>query len=177
MIRFATLTMGGEGYLNFMGNEFGHPEWIDFPREGNGWRYFYCRRQWHLADDRSLRYCDLEAFDRAMLAFAKEKKLFKKAPSVLFIDANAQVLVFERAGVVFAFNFSPSNSYEGYWLTLPKTGHYQVIFSTDEPTFGGFDRISKDYIYTAKKDAQGVPKAQIYLPSRTALCLGRASSK
>ena len=177
LIRFATLTMGGEGYLNFMGNEFGHPEWIDFPREGNCWSYFYCRRQWHLADDKSLRYCDLESFDRAMLAFAKEQNLYKKAPNALFIDANAQVLVFERAGVVFAFNFSPSNSYEGYWLTLPKTGHYQVIFSTDEPTFGGFDRISKDYIYTAKKDAQGVPKAQIYLPARTALCLKRVKTK
>lgn len=32
MIRLLTFSLGSKAYLNFMGNEFGHPEWIDFPR-------------------------------------------------------------------------------------------------------------------------------------------------
>ena len=171
MIRFAAMTMGGEGYLNFMGNEFGHPEWIDFPREGNGWSYFYCRRQWHLADDANLKYGYLQAFDGAMVAFVKENRLYGKIPHSLFIDAGCQVLVYERAGVVFALNFSPKNHYEGYWLTVPSEGKYRVVLSTDEGRFGGWDRISEDYVYTAKKDPDGVAKLQIYLPARTGLCM------
>ena len=66
MIRLLTQTLGGEAYLNFMGNEFGHPEWIDFPREGNGNSYDYCRRQWNLMYDTNLRYGQLGDFDKAM---------------------------------------------------------------------------------------------------------------
>ena len=171
MIRLLTLTLGGEGYLNFMGNEFGHPEWIDFPREGNGWSHFYCRRQWHLADDGLLRYGDLQAFDRAMLALATQAKLFAKAPNCIFIDEQKQVLVFERNGRIFAFNFSPCNSYEGYYITVPRCGDYKVVLSTDEKAFGGWDRIATDYAYTATKQSDKKMRLQIYLPARTALCL------
>lgn len=173
LIRFATLTLGGEGYLNFMGNEFGHPEWIDFPREGNGWSYFYCRRQWHLADDPLLRYTDLNEFDREMIGFAKKNRIFAKYPKCLFIDANAQVLVYERAGKVFAVNFSPSNSYEGYYIEVKGRGDYRTILSTDEARFGGFDRISKEHIYKAEKQPDGKYRIRIYLPARTALCIGK----
>ena len=169
MIRLVTLSLGGEGYLNFMGNEFGHPEWIDFPREGNGWSHFYCRRQWHLADDESLKYVYLLDFDREMVAFAKEHKLFKKAPKVLQIDENNQVMVYERGGVVFAFNFSPHNAYVDYKIKVPK-GKYQVTLSSDESKFGGYDRISTEYIYEAKK-CKGGYEFPIYLPARTAMCL------
>jgi 1,4-alpha-glucan branching enzyme len=89
LIRMITLSLGGEGYLNFMGNEFGHPEWIDFPREGNDWSYFYCRRQWHLADDHLLKYGWLNRFDKALVQTTKKRALFEKAPQCLFIDANA----------------------------------------------------------------------------------------
>ena len=174
LIRFVTLTLGGEGYLNFMGNEFGHPEWIDFPREGNGWSYFYCRRQWHLADDGLLRYGDLNEFDREMIGFAKTNRIFRKYPKCLFIDANAQVLVYERAGKVFAINFSPSNSYEGYYIEVKGRGDYRVILSTDEARFGGFDRISKEHIYKAEKQPDGKYRIRVYLPARTALCVGKA---
>ena len=177
MIRLLTLTLGGEGYLNFMGNEFGHPEWIDFPREDNGWSYFYCRRQWHLADDPALKYGGLEEFDRAMIKLLGTKKLFSAAPQALFIDQGCQVLVFERAGYVFAFNFSSDKSYESYWLTAAEEGNYQVVLSTDEGRFCGFDRISKTYIYTATEDVNGTPKLQIYLPSRTALCMKKVKNK
>ena len=171
MIRLVTMTLGGEGYLNFMGNEFGHPEWIDFPREGNGWSYFYCRRQWSLADSPLLKYRYLQAFDKAMVALAQESRLFLGAPHCLFIDEYKQVMVYERGGAVFALNFSPENSYGDYWVTVPKCGKYRVTLSTDEECFGGFGRISTDYVYRATKHPDGLYKLQIYLPARTALCL------
>ncbi len=173
MIRMAAMTMGGDGYLNFMGNEFGHPEWIDFPREGNGWSYFYCRRQWHLADDSNLKYQYLQKFDTAMLGFVKDNELFRKQPRSLFIDQNAQVLVYERNGAVFALNFSPVNSYDGYWLTVPASGNYRVELSTDDGAFGGWDRISHEQLYRAKKQPDGAYKIQIYLPARTGICMKR----
>lgn len=171
MIRFLTLSLGGEGYLNFMGNEFGHPEWIDFPREGNGWSHFYCRRQWHLADDPDLRYENLQNFDQAMLQFAKEADLFARPPILLLIDEYNKILVYARNSYLFAFNFHPCRSMEGYSLPVEKIGNYRTILSTDDQDFGGFSRIDKQYVYTAKKGADGKPRFQIYLPARTALCL------
>ena len=173
MIRFASLTMGGEGYLNFMGNEFGHPEWIDFPREGNGWSHFYCRRQWSLADSDFLKYGDLQRFDGAMIALAKEYRIFRKPQRVLFIDQYKQLIMFERAGLTFVFNFSPSDSYADYWVTVPAKGKYRVIFSSDEGRFGGWDRIALDARYTATVHPDGNAKLQIYLPARTVLVLKR----
>ena len=171
MIRFASLTMGGEGYLNFMGNEFGHPEWIDFPREGNGWSHFYCRRQWSLADSPILKYGDLLRFDGAMIAFSKQYDFLRKQPKPLFIDEQAQILTFERAGLTFVFNFSPDRPRPDYWVTVPKKGKYSVVFSTDESRFGGWDRIDLNARYSASMHPDGQNKLQIYLPARTALVL------
>ena len=173
MIRLASLTMGGEGYLNFMGNEFGHPEWIDFPREGNGWSHFYCRRQWSLADSDFLKYGDLQRFDGAMIALAKEHRLFRKTQRVLFIDQYKQIITFERAGLTFVMNFNPTESHTGYWVTVPAKGNYRVIFSTDEGRFGGWDRIAVGAKYRAHIHPDGNAKLQIYLPARTALVLKR----
>ena len=170
MIRLITLTLGGEGYLNFMGNEFGHPEWIDFPREGNGWSYFYCRRQWSLADNEDLRYADLLRFDKKMISFAKRHKLFKKQPVNLYIDNDAKVLVYERNGVVFAFNFHPTNSYEGYSIPVLKSGKYQVTLSTDDSAFGGWDRISETTMYEPKRENKSKLQFLAYLPARTGAC-------
>jgi 1,4-alpha-glucan branching enzyme len=177
LIRFATMTMGGEGYLNFMGNEFGHPEWIDFPREGNGWSYFYCRRQWHLADDKNLRYGDLLAFDKQMLAFLQKHKIFASKPKSLYIDNDKKILVYERKNLIFAINFNPSVAYNGYYLTVNENADYKVIFSTDRADFGGYDRIDEKYVYTAKKDSNGENKIQIYLPPRTALVLKKVAKR
>ena len=171
MIRLVTATLGGEGYLNFMGNEFGHPEWIDFPREGNGWSYFYCRRQWHLADDDNLKYGYLESFDRALMRLLEECAMYEKPPRCTFIDAHKQVLVYGRGGCTFVLNFNPTNSYEGYFVTVPAAGRYRVILSTDAETFGGFGRISETYEYEAGKHPDGLFKLPIYLPARTGLCL------
>ncbi len=172
MIRLVTLSLGGEGYLNFMGNEFGHPEWIDFPREGNGWSYFYCRRQWHLVDDENLRYKDLNEFDRAMISFASERKLFKKAPKVLSMDEERQIMNYERSGVIFVFNFNPTGYFDGYRIRVPRGGRYKVTLSTDESRFGGYDRISTEYVYMAEKNGKAW-EFPIYLPARCAMCIER----
>ncbi len=171
MIRLITMSLGGEGYLNFMGNEFGHPEWIDFPREGNGWSYFYCRRQWHLADDNNLKYCYLNEFDKKAVELVKENKLFTKKSKHIFIDNNKKVLTYQRGNIVFAFNFHPTESYADYWLTLPKVGKYRVVLTTDDERFGGFGRTSTEYIYTAEKQPDKKARFQIYLPQRVAVCV------
>ena len=171
MARMVTMTLGGEGYLNFMGNEFGHPEWIDFPREGNGWSHSHCRRLWHIADDPNLKYQYLQAFDGAMLDFVKKHRVLGGKANCLYVDQGYQVLVFERAGVVFAFNFSPYNAYEGYWLPVPSGGKYRVALSSDEGRFGGLDRVSTDYVYTAIRQKNRKNSLQIYLPPRTGICM------
>ena len=173
MIRLITASTINGGYLNFMGNEFGHPEWIDFPREGNGWSYFYCRRQWHLADDTNLRYEFLNNYDKEMISLLNSKKVFKKSPNCRFIDEHKQVMIYERNGLTFVANFSPNNSYEDYYVDVGSSGDYQVIMSTDEKKFGGWDRISKDYIYKAKKQPDGKWKIRLYIPARSGLCLAK----
>ena len=177
MIRMITMSLGGEGYLNFMGNEFGHPEWIDFPREGNGWSYFYCRRQWHLAEDPNLKYQYLLAFDKAMIDIVGGGNFFGGQPNSLYIDQEKQILVYERSGYVFAMNFSPMTSYEGYELTVPDEGSYEVILSTDDAAFGGQARVSRDYVYTAEKYTGNPTRIKIYLPQRTGLVLKRLPKK
>ena len=171
MIRLISLSAGGEGYLNFMGNEFGHPEWIDFPREGNNWSYFYCRRQWHLADDKDLKYHYLADFDKDMIALCKKRKVFTSSLMTLFIDGEKQVLNYKRGGITFLFNFSPNNSYEGYHVKVSQKGNYKVVLSTDDLCYGGFGRVAHAKTYTAQKNEDGSYSFQIYLPSRSAICL------
>ncbi len=171
LIRLITLSLGGEGYLNFMGNEFGHPEWIDFPREGNNWSYFYCRRQWNLVDNPDLKYEYLLNFDNAMISLEKKRKIMNAYPQSIFIDNDKKVLVYERNGIIFALNFHPVNSYENYVITAPASSKYKVILSTDENAFGGWDRISKETIYSANK--KNNRQFSIYLPARTGLCLAK----
>ena len=171
LIRMVTMTAGGDGYLNFMGNEFGHPEWIDFPREGNGWSYHYCRRQWNLADDNDLKYKYLLAFDKAMIRFLRSKRVLSFAPRSLYIDDKSKVLSYYRGGYVYAINFHPINSYEGYYLVVDKEGEYKVVLSSDRKEFGGYERVSETYVYRAVRHTDGLIKLRIYLPSRTGVIL------
>ncbi len=141
MIRLVTLALGGQGYLNFMGNEFGHPEWIDFPREGNGWSYAHARRQWSLAADPLLRYGLLEAFDRAMLALANDEGILSDGYAWrLQMDEANQTMAFSHGDVVFVFCWHPSRSIPDYVVQTPGVGTYVPILSTDERRFGGQGR-------------------------------------
>ena len=172
MIRFITLTLGGEGYLNFMGNEFGHPEWIDFPREGNGWSYKYCRRQWNLVENGYLKYQWLGDFDKAMLKFARKYRVLNKTDTVnLWIDQPGKIIAFSKGELVYVFNFHPTYSPTDFFLPVHSVGEgkYKVIFSTDDIDFGGMDRTSKDYVYFTKFVEGRGTGFEIYIPCRTAI--------
>jgi 1,4-alpha-glucan branching enzyme len=172
IIRLLTLGTAGNGYLTFIGNEFGHPEWVDFPREGNGWSYKYARRQWSLRDNADLKYRYMADFDRAMMNFAERHRVLEyEWPHKSYEHVADMVLAFERAGLIFIFNLHPHNSYEGRWIPA-KAGKYKVCLSTDSPEFGGHDRVNETLVYEASEVSGGV---QIYVPSRTAMVLSPAA--
>ncbi len=175
MIRLATVATAGQGYLNFMGNEFGHPEWIDFPRAGNGWSLDHARRQWSLGNDLGLRYHFLRDFDRAMLAVLKhDPEFFHHRVQVVWIDDSGKVLVFERDGFVFCFNFHPERSYFDYGFEVPP-GEYGTVLDSDAPEFGGFSNRAPSQHYWTHPEESG-EFITLYLPSRTALVLKRLNS-
>jgi len=168
MIRLLTASLAGEGYLNFMGNEFGHPEWIDFPREGNGWSYHYCRRQWSLVDNENLRYRELNDFDKAMVSLLKKNDLMNTAAQCRWIHQDDNVILYTKGDFVFAFNFHPWKSFDGYAIPVGEEGTYQVILTSDDGIYGGFGRVDTDYQYSARHiDAERVG-FYCYLPCRTA---------
>lgn len=175
MIRLVTLASINGGYLNFMGNEFGHPEWIDFPREGNGWSYKYARRQWDLVDRQDLQYRFLNAFDNAMIELVSKVHGFQAKPiRKLWEKDDDQILAFMRGDLVFVFNFSPTKSYGGYGILAP-AGSYTPVLSSDEPRFGGFGNIDMKVRHFTQPDPlfepAGVARLPLYLPARTALVL------
>ncbi|KAK9129251.1 hypothetical protein Sjap_009738 [Stephania japonica] len=160
MIHFITMALGGEGYLNFMGNEFGHPEWIDFPREGNGWSYDKCRRQWNLVDADHLRYKFMNSFDRAMNAL-DDKFSFLESTKQFVSSANNEdkVIVFERGDLVFVFNFHPEVTYDGYKVGCELPGKYRVALDSDALEFGGHGRVGHDVDhFTSPEGIPGEPE-------------------
>ncbi|MGH4051216.1 MAG: alpha-amylase family glycosyl hydrolase [Clostridium sp.] len=174
LIKFVTITLGGEGYLNFMGNEFGHPDWIDFPREGNNWSYKYAKRQWSLAENKDLKYEYLSNFDREMLVLLKNHNVLMSYDlQSLWTDEEQQLLAFRKGGLVFLFNFNPSVSFSKYELPTNEIGKYKVVFNSDEDMFGGQSRISQEYIYNAEELTHKVDKVGVVIntPSRTVLVL------
>ncbi|KAI4526579.1 glycoside hydrolase family 13 protein [Schizophyllum commune Loenen D] len=178
MIRLITHSLGGEGYLNFEGNEFGHPEWLDFPREGNGNSFHYARRQWNVVDDPLLRYRYLNNFDRAMnRAAGKYRWLEAPQAHVSLKHEGDKVIVYERAGLVFIFNFHPTQSYSDYRIGVEDAGEYHAVLSSDEKDFGGFENISMGTTYhTTPIEWNGRKNwmhLQVYIPSRTCLVLAK----
>ncbi|KAA5549364.1 alpha-amylase family glycosyl hydrolase [Adhaeribacter rhizoryzae] len=173
LIRLFTITLGGEAYLNFMGNEFGHPEWIDFPRLGNNWSYKHARRQWSLIDNPDLKYKYFGAFDQVMTQVIRENKVLS-APAAwqLNMDTRNKVVIFERGGLIFIFNFSPTNSIPDYKLWVPAAGSYRIILNSDRPEFGGFNRIADDIAYESFSEDKA-NKLRLYITNRTALVLKR----
>ena len=181
MIRLVTMATNGGAYLNFMGNEFGHPEWIDFPRQGNNWSYKYARRQWDLVDREDLKYCYLNEFDKQMIETIKSVTKFSTAPIVKIWDNNDdQVLAFMRKDLLFVFNFSPVNSYTDYGMIVPR-GSYTTLMSTDDAEFGGFNRIDKTIEHFTMPDPlyrrYRKEWLKLYLPARTAQVLRIVKNK
>lgn len=174
MIRLITIASINGGYLNFMGNEFGHPEWIDFPREGNGWSYKYARRQWHLVEDHDLKYHYLGDFDREMVELINAEKKMNESPvDVLWDKSDDQVLAFRRKNLVFVFNFHPNKSYADYGI-LTQAGRYDMVLDTDAKRFGGFGLIDDLQPHFTVPDSDPKQKKawlKLYIPSRSAIVL------
>lgn len=167
MIRLFTISLGGDAWLNFMGNEFGHPEWIDFPRKDNGWSYKHARRQWSLVDDKNLKYHWLNDFDNEMLKLMKKTKVMSAAPAwLLNADEENKTVVFERNNLIFVFNWG-QKSLPDYQIDVKDTGDYKIIFSTDEKRFGGFENVDTNTIFPSEKDGEKVTM-KIYNVARTA---------
>jgi len=174
LIRLITLATAGNGYLNFMGNEFGHPEWIDFPREGNAWSFHYARRQWHLADDPDLKYRQLAHFDRDMITLARRNGWLETPLLHLLQEHTAdKVLIFMRGESLFGFNFHPEQSFTDYRVDTPP-GRYQLVLNTDDPAFGGHNRLEPDQTHLTLAYGRDTKKhhfLSLYLPSRTGIVL------
>ena len=179
LARLATLATSGHGYLNFMGNEFGHPEWIDFPREGNGFSYHYARRQWALRDNPDLYYWCLGEFDEAMIRLVRDcHALEGTVPRRLFVSDTDKLLVFERGALVFLFNFHSEASVTDYPVLVPP-GAYKWVMDSDEPRFGGQGRIQPDQTFELLTEVRGnelCTVIKVYLPCRTAMVLERRCS-
>ena len=170
MIRLFTLAGGGEGYLNFMGNEFGHPEWIDFPREGNHWSFHYCRRQWSLLENGFLKYQWLGDFDRDMVQLTKEQQMFSQRMADLrLLKEPEKIIAFSRNGLLFAFNFHPEQSLTNVLVPVPDEADYAVELTTDDHKYGGFCQIHHQIYPTKVFDGQHY--VELYLPARTAMVL------
>ena len=175
MIRLVTAAAINGGYLNFMGNEFGHPEWIDFPREGNGWSYKYARRQWNLVDNKELDYHYLGDFDKQMLKVIKSEKDFIKTPvQEIWHNDSDQVLAFMRGDLVFVFNFNPTTSFTDYGFLVP-TGAYNVVLNSDASEFGGNNLADDSVTHLTNYDPLYVAERKewlkLYIPARSAVVL------
>ena len=176
MIRLMTIATGGDAYLNFMGNEFGHPEWIDFPREGNDWSYAHARRQWSLARNGFLRYSQLGDFDRAMIRLVKRYKVLQNGyPWKWNTDHENKTLVFSHRNLLFVFNWHPSASIPDYITEVPRAGKYTIELSTDEARFGGQarqDMEGEHFTYSERDDEGRLHHyIRLYNTSRTATVL------
>ena len=170
MIRLFTLAGGGEGYLNFMGNEFGHPEWIDFPREGNGWSFHYCRRQWSLKNNDMLKYQWLNDFDQDMIKLTQANDMFaQRMGDLLLMKAPEQSMVFSRNGLLFAFNFHSSNSLTNVLIPVHCKAKYTVELSSDDEKYGGWNQIAHQDYFTKTFDGQEY--LELYMPARTCMVL------
>ena len=173
MIRLVTIGTAADGDLNFMGNEWGHPEWIDFPREGNGWSYDHARRLWSLVDDENLRFRFLNVFDKSMIQMVNDTRVFHWRPEPLVRDNERQVLIFTRGDYLFVFNFNPEKSFPDYVFDAP-SGKYTMILNTDNRNFDGLGRIDEKIEHFTRYVSPGRGQLSLYIPARTGFVLKRS---
>ncbi|HSV87662.1 MAG TPA: alpha amylase C-terminal domain-containing protein [Bacteroidales bacterium] len=174
MIRLITMVTAGNGYLNFMGNEFGHPEWIDFPGRHNNWSYHYARRQWSLVRDPNLKYRYLWEFDREMISFARTGRIYLDPEVIRLMEhITDQVLVIGRNDLIIVFNFNPFESYTGYQIPAVP-GNYKVVLNTDSLNFGGFGRLNEEMVFTTT-ETYGKYHLKLYLPALSAYALKKTN--
>ena len=170
LLRLLTASLGGEGYLTFMGNEFGHPEWIDFPREGNGWSYHYCRRQWNLVDDPQLKYEYLQAFEKDMVKLLRKLKVLGGQDRQLYLSNWERLLVYRKGKGIFAFNFQTAGELTDCFLPVDTPGEYRVALFSDDRKFGGYGRMNCKHYFT-QQESDGRLGIRLSIPERTCVVL------
>lgn len=179
MIRLITASCAGGAYLNFMGNEFGHPEWIDFPREGNGWSYRHARRLWSIVDNHELKFHWMNDFDRDMIALIRKKQLLG-IPEIWKVWENRsdQVLAFTRGDLLFVFNFNPQQSYVDYGIPF-EPSKFKVVLTTDSGIYGGWDRVDERVAYYSMPSSglESQHYLKLYLPARSAVVFQKEKIK
>lgn len=146
LIRLISITIAGDGYLNFMGNEFGHPEWIDFPREGNGWSYHYACRRWHLADDKKLRFQFLQQFDKTLIQLFNERQLLNYPTELIYTDNEHKIIVCRKQNLLFIFNFHPSNDHV-VTISSSASAKFHRLLLTNIKKFGEYSPDTKNVFY------------------------------
>lgn len=174
LIRITTMTLGGTAWLNFMGNEFGHPEWIDFPREGNNWSHWYARRQWSLRDNKDLKYHWLADFDEAMIKLFREYNVFHdEFADQVYVDEWHKTIIALRADLLFIFNFHMDLAVPSYEFPINQGGEWELVLDSDDPAYGGYGRIDPKVTYSTftKEGGGDQTYMRIYNPNRSALVL------
>jgi len=169
IIRTLTATLGGESYMTFMGNEFGHPEWVDFPREGNDWSYKHCRRQWSLLDNSDLKYEELNNWEKSLISILREYHTLAEPQTIqLNIDEYNKTMVYKIGELIFVINIHPTNCIFDYNFIVPEAGSYDLVLHSDSPKFGGFNRITKEKGYKTTLINE-LPQLSIYNINRAVL--------
>lgn len=177
MIRLITFSLGGQAYLNFMGNEFAHPEWIDFPRAGNNWSYHWCRRQWSLSSREDLQFSCMGRFDKIMNEMESYFNVMNHGHEfVSLMDEADKMIVFERGELVYIFNFHSQNSYENYLVGTYWNSPHMILYETDDDRFGGLQRLNGGHdkwfmINQGQQQHNRRNSFKIYVPSRCAIVL------
>jgi 1,4-alpha-glucan branching enzyme len=163
--------LGGEAWMSFIGNEFGHPDWVEFPTPDNNDCFEYAYRKWHLASDESLMYQKLAAFDSDLMHCERVwgcwTQSYMTAP---LLDDGRRLAAFHRDGIVLVTNTSPDASYEDVWIPVPVNGDYRVILSTENRSYAGYARLDEDMVY-ASIHSDGNAYIRLYVPSMSATFL------
>lgn len=159
-----TMALGGEGYLNFMGNEFGHPEWIDFPREGNGWSYKYAKRQWHLCKDENLKFSCLNEFNKDLIKILKKHDIFGAHDRQVYVSDEKKIIAFVKNDLLFVVSFNPTESFTD--LAIENVGkNARLIFTSDDEKYCGHGRLTPNERHVKIRKERNCLK--FYVPNRT----------
>jgi 1,4-alpha-glucan branching enzyme len=161
--------LGGEAWMSFIGNEFGHPDWVEFPTPDNDDCFEYAYRKWYLATDSALMYEKMAAFDRDLMHQRKIAATWDESyMTAPLLDDNRKLSVFHRDRVVLVCNTTTDVSYEDVWVPVPEQGNYRVILSTEDHRYGGYARVNENMQY-ASIVVDGNAYIRLYVPSMSAI--------
>ncbi|KAH7682202.1 1,4-alpha-glucan branching enzyme protein [Dioscorea alata] len=100
MIRLISFSIGGSAYLNFMGNEFGHPNRVEFPMESNNYSFAFANRKWDLLKDKGL-HMGLFNFDKEMMKLDEKEQILSRNPSTVHHVDDSKMVILNTDDVSF----------------------------------------------------------------------------